>query len=63
MFDSLDAISNVVDLIRTGAEFSQLAFNEAQKNDRITKILQSLNLAPIETADSVEIVYAYALVE
>lgn len=62
-FDFLGTTSTILELIIKGAEVGQSVFNQAQKNDRISKVLKKLNLAPIETADNVEIVYAYALVE
>lgn len=62
-FDFLGTTSTILDLIKTGVEVSQSLSHEAQKNYRISKILKKLNLAPIETADNVEIVYTYALVK
>ncbi|MDJ0581421.1 NACHT domain protein [Crocosphaera sp.] len=62
-FDFLGTTDTILNLITKVAEVSKLTLDEAQKNKRINEILQNLNLNPIETADNVEIVYAYALVE
>jgi hypothetical protein len=61
--DFIPTTSKILGLIQALPKVANSLYDQAQKNERIDRILQQLNLAPIQGSDNVEVVYAYALVE